>query len=146
MANFDHDYAVFDDYGMVELKCMRCGALIGAREYIEVPSKTVPGKAEKVLAFKKHSHLRYREITLSDGSTAYAMVCSGCSAEDLDTAKLTDQIKRAWVLEKENGGWPQKEIDAHSERVKDLSVAEDLKITLVPANFDEALNALKEDK
>jgi hypothetical protein len=130
MKKFKDDYAAFDEDGMMELRCMNCGVVVGQRD--EIQSKRDPSKM--VLVFRRRSNFRQPvKLLLSDGSYIQPILCADAECENA-MASLTDdertdmekQFKSMWVKEKVMAMRDQKDIDAHVAKVKDLKIVKKL--------------------
>src|SRR5258708_40157258 len=96
--NFEHDYLVFDEFGLKEVRCMSCGNTVKARQ--EIKSTQFPGNIIREVS--KYPEYKEIPILLSDGNLAFLMVCDNCKFIEIneDTAKkITEQIKRALSAE-----------------------------------------------
>lgn len=96
MSHFDHDYAVFDEFGLLKLLCMRCGTVIAERRYAPVKSQIDPSKTiMAAIGPVKNSSFREVDVELSDGSYTRLKVCKGCENESINNEKAMAQIRRA---------------------------------------------------
>ena len=105
MSHYDHDYAVFDEYGLARLLCMRCGTPIAERQYAPVkslldPTQTIMAAVGPV----KNSSFRVVPVELSDGSYTNLKLCKGCVNEPIDHDKAVAQILRAHEKESAHVG------------------------------------------
>lgn len=117
-------YVKFDDFGLLSVACMKCGAIVAKRTYVEIPNKTNPNQMEKVLAMQRLGNWRQTKVDLSDGSYADMIVCACCvdGICDKDLVNLEEQMKLGWLEEMVAGGFPKDKIDKHKERVKNLKL------------------------
>ena len=86
------EYVDFDEFGMKEVRCMRCSVPIRVRSFLEV-------EGEKVMALKTLSH--YAIIPRPSGSI---LCCTGClpmlQQLDADTeARVNSQVLTGYVKE-----------------------------------------------
>ena len=92
---FDHNYLVYDKFGLKEVKCMSCGHVIKSRS--ELVSKTDPTVIIRELG--KHSEYREIPVILSDNNIAFIMVCDACKFHEVEPEKVTKQIQDALKLQ-----------------------------------------------
>jgi hypothetical protein len=105
MSHYDKDYAVFDEFGLLKLLCMRCGTTIAERRYAPVPSAVDPSKTiMAAIGPIKNSSYREVAVELSDGSYTNLKLCKGCENETIDTEKAVGQILRAHEKESAHVG------------------------------------------
>lgn len=120
---YDHDYVVFDEFGLAKLLCQCCGTVIGERTYVPVTSKQDPSKTIQAAVFARNSSYSPVEVTLSDGSYTRAQLCKGCAKEDIDKTKCMAQFARAAEQENElAGGKDQPNAKAHVNKFKVLTM------------------------
>ena len=78
--SFDHNYLVFDKFGLKEVKCMTDPTVI-------------------IRELGKHSEYREIPVILSDGNIAFIMVCDACKFHAVEPEKVTKQIQGALKLQ-----------------------------------------------
>lgn len=107
MSNFEHDYLVMDEFGRKELLCMYCGKKVAGR--VERESEKFRGKTS--FDFMKFSDYCEIPFFLKDNSIAFLIFCDEHKNNDPDTDKLSQQIRRAKIMEMRNSGKTQDFID-----------------------------------
>jgi len=103
MPNFEHDYLVFDEFGLKEVLCMSCSKTIKTRT--EIKSNFIDERIIRELS--KHSDYREIPIILESGKLAFIMVCDGCKFVSIgeDEAKnITNQLSQALKMQLEYEG------------------------------------------
>lgn len=103
MTNFEHDYILFDEFGLKEIRCMASGKVVANR--VERESEKFQGKT----SFQLSKHADYREIPylLKDGSVCFLIFCDehkGTEVGESEALLVTDQIRRAKIAELKNSG------------------------------------------
>ena len=124
MTDFNHDYAVFDEFGLVKLLCMNCGTVIAERQFTNVKSILDPNKTMlAAIGPIKNSSFRDVPVELSDGSYANMKLCKGCETQPLDQAKIVNQILRAHESEVKHSG-TENDVSGkkHFEKWKTLTI------------------------
>lgn len=101
--NFKHDYIAYDEFGLKEIRCMATGKVIASR--IERESKKFSGKT----SFDIMRYADYREIPFlaKDGSISFLIFCDehkDTVVGEAEAALITEQIRRAKVMELKNSG------------------------------------------
>ena len=111
---YEHNYLVYDKFGLKEVKCMRCGHVIKSRS--EIVSKTNP----QIIIREIGKHPEYREIPviLSDGNIAFIMVCDDCKFKEIDPERVTQQVQDALSLQLL---WEGKSQDIVNEILKSIT-------------------------
>ena len=96
MGYYDQDYAVFDEFGLLKLLCMRCGTVIAERRSAIVKSM-IDANKEIMAAVGPIKNSSFREVSvkLSDGSYTNLKMCKACENEDINVEKAMKQIRRA---------------------------------------------------
>lgn len=107
MTNFDHDYLVMDEFGRKELLCMCCGKKVAGR--VERESEKFRGKTS--LDFMKFADYREVPFFLKDNSIAFLIFCDEHKNVEPDADKLSQQIRRARIMDLKNSGKTQDFID-----------------------------------
>jgi len=100
---FTNDYVTYDQYGLVEARCMATNVPIKTR--MEEPSRLDSKRFVYVVG--KHANYREIPVLLADNSVSFLMVSSEMEhvvVGEPEAAKITDQIIRAKQLELENAG------------------------------------------
>lgn len=115
-------YVDFDEFGILQIRCMTCNAVVASRTYTRVASKERAGVFINVLAMKMHSNKRDIRLELSDGSYTDIISCTACENKLLDIDAITAMIKDAWVKELRWAGKNDKIIQEHKDRVKKLKI------------------------
>ena len=96
MSHYDFEYAVFDEFGLLKLLCMRCGTIISERRYAPMKSAIDPNKEIMVaIGPVKNSSFREVPVELSDGTYTNLKLCKGCENEEIDHKKALKQILTA---------------------------------------------------
>ena len=99
MSHYDFEYAVFDEFGLLKLLCMRCGTVISERRYAPMKSTTDPNKEIMVaIGPVKNSSFREVPVELSDGTYTNLKLCKGCENEEIDHKKALSQILKAHAM------------------------------------------------
>lgn len=101
--NFKHDYIVYDDCGLKEIRCMASGKVIGKR--VERDSKKFPGKT--LMQFQRY--IDYREVPyiLKDGSISFLIFCDQYKDHEMsdeEVERVNAQLYRAKVAELKYSG------------------------------------------
>src|SRR3990167_9318840 len=118
MKPFEHDFAEYDEFGLVRIRCMSCATPIAERSYVEVRSKLDSAKMVNVLAMKRLSNWRDVSVDLSDGSYTNIKMCKECEHTDIAKAgkKIMAQIRRGWDKEMDDAHVPVRERARHQEK------------------------------
>ncbi len=123
-AEYDKDYLEYDEYGLKEVRCMKCDEPIKKRT-IKL-HKLEDGRAINVYTVKTLSSFSPIPYELSDGSFTNILMCKDCARDHVDTLEerqgMAKQLKSGWILEAEGTNRSQKEIDAIEKRTKWLTV------------------------
>lgn len=100
---FTHDYLIFDELGIEQVKCMSCAKPIKTRK--EVKSRIFQDRVIRELV--KHADYREIPVILEDGKLAFIMVCDDCkfvSIGEKESKDISEQLKRALKLQLEFEG------------------------------------------
>lgn len=100
---FKHDYVVYDDQGIAEIRCMASGKVVAGR--VETPSEKYPGKTK--VMFMRYADYREIPYLCEDGSITFLILCDEHKNVEVgkEEAKLINQqIFRAKKHEMEYGG------------------------------------------
>jgi hypothetical protein len=116
------DYIEYDDYGIVEIRCMSCKIAVAGRTYIELPSRTEAGKKEKVLTMKRYSNWKQIKVDLSGGTFAEPICCVDCVKGDIDLAEIESQMKKGWKKELIFAGRDKTDLEKHDKKVKTIKI------------------------
>jgi len=119
-------YVTFDEYGVKEIRCMVCNAVVAKRDYVEMDDKHK--KKVKVMAMKRLPSWRQVRLNLDKGGYMEPIVCDKCEKATLDHDKIVEQVKEASAAEMENAGKTKKEMQAAVVYYEKLKVAPDEKI------------------
>jgi hypothetical protein len=118
------DYVEYDEYGLKEVRCMKClDTVVAQRSYIELPNKKYGEDPVNVLTMKKNSNWQQPskvEVEI-DGVSSFVepIVCSACVNEDLETEDVMDQIVNGWGIElKHVKKWKDKDINDYKKKKK----------------------------
>ena len=117
-------YAVYDDFGLLSIGCMKCRITVAKRTYVEIPSKDNPSKVEKVLAMQRLGNWNRHRVTLSDNSYADLIVCTSCKngIGEADYEHLENQLKLGWEAELYCVGCSEEKMKEHKEKVIPLKI------------------------
>lgn len=91
---FDHDYLVFDEFGLKQVLCMNCSKPIKSRA--EIKSNHFPNSIVREVA--KHADYREIPVILEGGKLAFIMVCDDCKFFEIGEKEAKDlslQMKNA---------------------------------------------------
>ncbi len=121
---YDKDYLEYDEYGLKEVRCMRCNIPIKKRDTI--PHKLPSGEIIGVLAIKTLSHFVPVPYELSDGSFANILMCKDCAKEhvgtDIERIGMQEQFRSGFALEAAGKKRSKEEIDHIKEKYKNMKV------------------------
>ena len=117
-------YAVYDEFGLLSIGCMKCKTTVAKRTYVEVASKDNPSKVEKVLAMQRLGNWNRYRVTLSDDSYADLIVCTSCknAIGETDYDHLENQLKLGWEAELHCVGCSEEKMKEHKEKVTPLKI------------------------
>jgi hypothetical protein len=116
------DYIEYDDFGIVEVRCMSCKIVVAGRTYIEMPDRLNPGKKVNVIAMKRHSNWSQIKVDLSDDTYADPICCKDCLKGDIDLKEIEKQMKTGWRKELVFAGHDKARIVIHDKRVAKLKI------------------------
>lgn len=124
-ADYDKDYLEYDDFGLVEVRCMKCNVPIKKRV---IRLHTLEdGRTINVYAVKTLGNFSPVPYELNDGSFTHILMDKDCARKHVDTLAerqgMASQLRKGWVLEAEGAKRSRKEIDAIEDRVKGISVS-----------------------
>lgn len=133
---YSSDYVEYDEYGLLRVRCMICGVLVGERGYREMPDKKNIGKTVQVMGFRRFSNWRQRrmlrEVDGVGNTHVEPIVCVNCLNAKVNTEKLNDQIRDGMLKEMEHTGKPEAVIDAYKERHKKITITKEVKMATKP--------------
>jgi hypothetical protein len=104
------NYVEYDNIGVKAIFCMRCGAPIVERGYVNILVNSIPPREEKVMVLKKLSSFRRRKFNVEGGAYVEAMVCSNCVDLVFDLDEMEQSIKAGWEVTWRQEGRSKKEI------------------------------------
>ncbi len=124
---YDKDYLEYDEYGLKEVRCMRCGVPIKKREIF---AKTVNYRGTiqtiGVYAIKSLSNYTPIPYTLSDGSYTNILMDKDCAEKHVNSTEemvgMESQFKKGHELEAIGTGRSQKEINDIKNRMEKIKV------------------------
>lgn len=124
-AEYDKDYLEYDDFGLVEVRCMKCNVPIKKRV---IRLHTLEdGRTINVYAVKTLGNFNPVPYELNDGSFTHILMDKDCARKHVDTLAerqgMASQLRKGWVLEAEGAKRSRKEIDAIEDRVKGITVS-----------------------
>lgn len=118
------NYIEFDEFGVKELFCMRCGTTVGKRTHVPVENKDKPGEFINAITFKMWSNSRRVPVKLEkkEGQNVqgriHAFLCVDCEKKKPDLDAIESQVHKGFEL----GMQSRKETDIPSkmEAIKKL--------------------------
>jgi hypothetical protein len=121
---YDKDYLEYDEYGLKEVRCMRCNKPIKQRDVIE--RKLPDGRIYHVYAMKTLSNFRAVPYSLSNGTFTNILLDVDCAKvhvpSDAERAGMISQFKKGHEIEAIAAKRSQGEINATKNRYKNLTV------------------------
>ncbi len=113
---YDKEYIEYDEYGLKEVRCMRCGVPIKRREVVEREIRK--GKWTRIVnvfAIKTLSNFVPVPYTLSDGSYTNILMDKDCAKKHINSPEemvgMENQFKKGHELEAIGTGRSQKEVN-----------------------------------
>ena len=91
MTDYSNSYLDFDEFGLKEVRCMKCNTPVAMRDFTEVGG-------QKVMAMRRLSSWKQVRIELSNRTFAEPIFCVEC-ATNIDPEKALKQIKKGWEQE-----------------------------------------------
>lgn len=106
-SNYQENYIDYDDFGLLNIRCIRCGNIVLKR--VEVESKKFSGKL--VFAYRRLPNWFQERFYLNDGSYIEPIFCRDCSNinKENDKELVMKAIANEWVISvKKSGGSKEK--------------------------------------
>ena len=122
---YDKDYLEYDEYGLKEVRCMRCNTPV-KRRYID-PVTMPDGRTIGVYKIKTLSNFVPAPFTLSDGSYTNILLDKDC-AKKIDNSPeevegMGKQFRKGFELEAAGARRSKDEIKDIKERFKKIEVS-----------------------
>lgn len=124
-ADYDKDYLEYDEYGLKEVRCMKCDVPIKKRGIRQHTLKD--GRTINVYYVKTLSNFTPVPYELSNGSFTHILMCKDCARTHVDIPEerlgMASQLRKGWVLEARGARRSQKEINAIEKRMEGITVS-----------------------
>lgn len=124
-AEYDKDYLEYDEYGLVEVRCMKCNIPIKKRDVVRHTLRD--GRTVNVYAIKTLSNFVAVPYELNNGSFTNILMDKGCARKHTDVLAerqgMADQLRKGWVLEAKGTKRSQKEIKDLEKRIEEIEVS-----------------------
>ena len=113
-------YIDYDEFGIVAVRCMKCGETVAIRSYRPMTSNEDPTKEIQVMTVQRLSNWRQGrriEVYTAEGKEEKyrgyiePILCKACVSLPLDEKDILEKAKRSWKSKYERLGLDEKEAD-----------------------------------